>query len=142
MWRQITNERFNQGFRGHAEKCVYTFSIPLPDQMGAGWIAQRAVSAHNQALADAGSILLELRVWEDTSPTWQTDYKVEVVASASPLFWNLIIVGVLVVLAIAGVAFTLVKVEDIAQYAPGVIAWGSAGVIALALLGIALVRRR
>jgi hypothetical protein len=99
-WELIVNEKYNQDFRGHAERCTYTFSLTPEQVPGTHWSAMQVVAAHNEELASQGSDLLELKMWEDTSPTWTTDYLVEVVATASPLWWNLIIIGVLAILVV------------------------------------------
>jgi len=137
------NQRLNQNFTGHAELCGYSFSL-WPEQLPlTRWTAQQLINAHSQELAKENSILLEIRAWEDVAPTWTTDYYVEVVATASPLFWNIIIIGALVVLAIGGVGYIINKTEDIIEYAgPGAIPWITLGFIAAAaVVGIALVRR-
>ena len=142
----IVSEKFNQDYRGHAERCTYTFSL-TPEQIpGTSWAAQKVVDAHNEELEKQGSKILELRMWEDTSPMWTTDYKVEVVATASPLWWNLIIVGVLAILVIIAIYFVIQKVDDIVEYlgekAPIAIPlMAIAGIGALVLIGILLVRR-
>jgi len=130
-WEMIVNRKMNQAYRGPAELCAYQFSL-WPEQIpGTTWTAQQIVNAHNSALQDEGSILLELRMWEDKEPTWTTDYYVEVVASASPLAWGLIIAAVFVLLLIAGVSFILVKVENISEYSPAAIPLMSIAAIAL-----------
>lgn len=127
----------NQDYRGHAEKCTYTFTVPLPDQLGAGWTAEQLLNAHLPELTSQGSILLEWRLYEDKlSGTWTTDYKVEIVASASPLWWNLIIIGVLAAIFIIGVAWTIQNVEDIVKYSPG--AGISIGIGMIAIAGVLL----
>ena len=139
MGYQLVKEtKLNQDFRVHAELCVYTFTVDLPDHMGARWRADDLVQAHIDELDNQGSILLELRLYEDKSAAFSTDYMVEVIASASPLFWQLIALGVLAVLAIIFTYLTVRQVEDIVEYSPGAaaaIGFG-AGAIALVVLGI------
>jgi hypothetical protein len=138
-YQLIKEVKANQEFNGHAERCVYTFRVNLPDQMGANWRAEDLVNAHVNELQAQGSLLLELRVYEDKSGTFTTDYMVELVASASPLWWNAIILGVLAVLAIIFVFFTVKQVDDIAQYSPGAATAIGIGAIAIAVLfGIVL----
>lgn len=139
----IISKRMNQAYRGPAEFCAYEFSL-WPEQIpGTGWAAQQIVDANLNALAEQGSQLLELRMWEDTAPTWTTDYKVEIVATASPLWWNLIIVGVFALLLIAGVAYTITKVEQIARYSPISVPLMALAAIAVATVaGVYLIKRR
>jgi hypothetical protein len=118
---QLVKEVYaNQSYRGKAEKCNYTFTVNLPDQMGSSWYAEDHVNAIIQSLADEDSILLEYRLWEDKmSGTWTTDYKCEVVASASPLWWNLIILAAFALISLIVVAYILNKVVNISEYMGG-----------------------
>jgi len=88
------------GYVGKAERCTYEFRIPLPEQLGAQWAAERILDANERELAKEGCQLLRLRVWRDTAPTWHTDYKVEATATKGSPGWPLIIYGVLAVLAL------------------------------------------
>ena len=138
-YQLIREEKMNQDFRGHAERCVYTFTVNLPDQLGASWRAEDLVNAHLTELQAQGSLLLELRLYENKSGTFTTDYMVELIASASPLWWNAIILGVLAVLAIIFVFFTVKQVDDIVQYSPGAATAIGIGTTAIAILiGIVL----
>jgi hypothetical protein len=115
----IRDVKLNQDFRGHAELCEHTFTINWPDQLGASWFAQNHVNAMVEELSNQGSILLEYRLWEDKmSGTWTTDYKCQVTASASPLFWQAIIFAVFILLSLAAVAYIITKIEDITSYFP------------------------
>lgn len=138
-YQLIKETKLNQDFRGHAERCVYTFSVDLPDQMGARWRAEDLVNAHITELQTQGSILLELRLYEDKSPTWSTDYMVEVIASASPLFWQIIAIGVLTALSIIFIYLTVRQVEEIVEYSPGAAAAIGIGAGAVALAVVALI---
>jgi hypothetical protein len=145
-WELIVNEKYNQDFRGHAERCTYTFSLTPEQVPGTHWSAMQVVAAHNEELASQGSDLLELKMWEDTSPTWTTDYLVEVVATASPLWWNLIIIGVLAILVVIAIYFVIQKVDDIAHYlgatAPITLPLLALGGVALATAALVYVVRR
>jgi hypothetical protein len=139
----IDAQKFNQDYRGHAEKCIYTFSVWLPDQIGASWTAQQMLNGHIEELQAQGSVLLEYKLYEDKAPTFTTDYKVEIIASASPLWWNLIIIGVLGLLSILFVSWSINSVADIAEYAPGaVMTWGIAAIALAVVGGIFLLKRR
>ncbi len=143
---QLIKEEFhNQDYRGHAEKCTYTFTVNLPDQLGASWTAERHLNATITELQTQGSRLLEYRLWEDKlSGTWTTDYKCEIVASASPLWWNLIIIGVIGLLSLAVTAWAIQGVSDIVEYGgPAAVIGGTAILIGiLVVAGIYLMKRR
>lgn len=145
-WELIVDKRINQDYTGPAERCTYTFSL-TPEQIpGTRWAAQQVVDAHDAELALQGSKLLELKMWEDTTPIWTTDYFVEVVATASPLWWNLIIVGVLLILVLIAIFFIIQKVDDITEYigekAPLAIPLIALGGIALVTFGIVYLMKR
>ncbi|GAI62892.1 unnamed protein product, partial [marine sediment metagenome] len=70
-------------------------------------------------LEKEGSRLLELKVDRDTTPTWWTNYRVEVTATASPLAWNLIIIGVLAVLFVVAIFFAIKAVESLIYHRKG-----------------------
>ena len=139
----IDQDKFNQDYRGHAEKCTYTFEVLLPDQLGAFWTAQRMLNAHITELQAQGSLLLEYKLYEDKSATFTTEYKVEMIASASPLWWNIIIIGVLSLVSIIFISWAIQNVEDIAEYSPGAIIAPSVAIVTVAVLaGILLLSRR
>lgn len=150
-WSLVISESFNQHHVGRAELCDWMLSIPLPSDLGAGWLRDKLIESHKQELQAQGSILLELHVWQDMSPGWRTEYYVRTVATASPLFWKVIIVGIVAALIIFGVTWALVKVEDIARYigeeAPAAARWMIYAFAGLVIVGLAvgletLVRRR
>lgn len=143
-WEKIISQKMNQDYEGHAEMCTFTFKL-APEQIPGGeWALQRVLASFTESLATEDSLLLEVRVWEDTEPTWWTDYYVEIVATASPLWWNVIIAGALLVLIGIAIWFSIKEVEDIVKYigekAPGALplmAIAGVGLVGLAILVIA-----
>ncbi|MBA7472854.1 hypothetical protein ES707_08186 [subsurface metagenome] len=100
-------------FEGDAESCIFEFKL-TPEQIpGTEWLGQRIVESFASKLEEEGARLLELKVYEDTTPTFWTNYRVEVTATASPLAWNLIIIGVLAILFIIAIYFTIKLVDEI-----------------------------
>lgn len=146
-WELIADKKINQTYKGRAERCEYSFSLPPEQVPGVQWTAQQIANAHIAELEEQGSKLLEMRMWEDTEPTWRTDYYVEIVATASPLWWNIIIAGALLLLIGIVIYFTIDKIEEIVDYigekAPITIPLlAIAGIGLLAVIGIYLVRRK
>jgi len=142
----IIEEKLNQNYQGHAEWCNWEFIVALPDQMGTIWTAKQALNAHIAELQKQDAIILEYRMWEDKEPTWETKYYIEVVSSASPIFWTPIIIGVLVILAIVATYFAIKESGDIVEYigesSPVTLPLLALGGIALCtIVGIFLVRR-
>ena len=106
-------------FEGNAEVCTFEFKL-TPEQIpGTEWLGQRIVDSFVSKLEKEGSRLLELRVYRDTTPTWWTNYHVEVTATASPLAWNLIIIGVLAVLFVVAIVFAIKAVESLVYHRKG-----------------------
>ena len=111
----IQSVRMNQTYIGHAEKCTWEFTIPLPEQF-AQWPADIMVQAHVDILAAQNSRLLEMQVWRDIQPDFSTNYRVITVATASPLWWNLIILGVLGAVIAIAVAWSITEIKDMPTY--------------------------
>lgn len=95
-------------YDGKAEVCPFEFKL-WPEQIpGAPWLGKKIANAFASKLEAEGSKLLELKVYEDTTPTFWTNYRVEVTATASPIAWALVIYAVLAILFIIAITF-LVK---------------------------------
>ena len=98
-------------FEGDAETCIFEFKL-TPEQIPTyPWLGERIINSFVSELEKEGSKLLELRVYEDTAPTWWTSYRVEVTATASPIVWMPIIIAVLAILFIVAIIF-LIKTID------------------------------
>ncbi len=130
----IQSVRMNQGYIGHAEQCTWEFAVPLPEQL-AQWPADLMIQAHVDQLATQNSRLLELHVWRDIAPDLSTTYRVVTVATASPLFWNLIIPLILVAVIAIAVAWSITEIKDLPVYVS--VLWAAAaglGAVALIML--------
>jgi len=137
-WEKILDEKFNQDFHGKAEWCNWSFTVNLPDQAGARWTAQQSLNAHIEELEKQGCQILEYRLWEDKSPTWSTDYYVQVVSTASPIFWMIVVVGVLVILAIVATYFVIHETGTVIEYV-GEKAPLAIPIMAVAILGTVII---
>ncbi|MBA7535587.1 hypothetical protein ES705_27845 [subsurface metagenome] len=106
-------------YEGDAETCIFEFKI-TPEQIpGTEWLGQRIIDSFASELEKEGSRLLELKVSRDTTPIFWTNYRVEVTATASPLAWNLIIIGVLAVLFVVAIIFAIKAVESLVYHRKG-----------------------
>jgi len=142
-WTLIKSAKLNQTYRGHAERCTYTFTVPLAEQLGARWTAEQNLQAHVDELASQGEVVLEYKLWENKAAALSTDYQVEVTASATPLLWGIIIIAVLSILGLLVLNMVIRSVDDIAEYTPGGAALPAMAVIAVAVVvGVLVLRRR
>ena len=143
-WQLVYEKMTNQSYRGAAEQCDYTFTVNLPDQFNAQARAHESMEAHIIELQKQGSIILEYRLYEDTSPTFTTDYYVKIIASASPIIWAIIIVGILLLLGLIAL-WTIREIKEIAKYLGGKaisdIVTALAIISVATVVGIYLVRR-
>ncbi|GAJ24739.1 unnamed protein product, partial [marine sediment metagenome] len=106
-------------FEGDAEVCTFEFKL-TPEQIpGTEWLAERIVDAFVSELEKEGSRLLELKVYEDTTPMFWTNYRVEVTATASPIAWMPIIIGVLAILFVVAIIFAIKAVESLIYHRKG-----------------------
>jgi len=133
-------------YRGKAEVCTWTFQTG-PEQLdpiGQKHLVNRFIDGHVQALSEQRSQLLRLKVWRDTASIWTTNYRVETTATASPLWWNIIIAGILAIIALLIIAWSIKEIKEIDFGVGGVaepIKWSAITVIALAsVAGIYLLK--
>lgn len=132
-YEKIIDQAGIASYVGKAERCVFEFRTPPEWVPGENWLANNIINKGIAELQNQGSKLLWIKVWRDIKPLWHTDYRVEVTATASPLWWTAIIIGILVIAALV-VSWQIISViEDID--------WGEAGVPVTAMSGavIALV---
>jgi len=137
----VYSKLLNQNYTGHAEQCNYTFTVNKPDQLGAYWTARESLEAHIAELQEQGSIILEYELWEDKAPTWSTDYYCIIVASASPLFWSLLILGALALIFGLLVVIPVIKmIKEITEYvgpvAATAVSFAIVGIIGITLIGM------
>ncbi|GAI93059.1 unnamed protein product, partial [marine sediment metagenome] len=90
---------------GKAEECTATLTIPLPEQLFPNnWVRERIADAFADEVAKEGGEMLDIKIYEDATPTWHTDYRIVATATASPIPWAIIIPLVLAIILV--VAFT------------------------------------
>lgn len=144
-------------YQGTLSRVECSFTIPLPEQVGTGLIAERFVQELEAGLAEKNLVLLRTQILEDSAPTWQTDYQVVFWAAAvSPIpaaiipFIPYIILGAAAVAA--GIAILLVtnltigKITNLVWGPPGTfnplgIPWGAIAIGSVILGGIYLVTK-
>ena len=107
-------------YSGKAEKCEFGVTVmtsPLD-----GWMADRFALALVEKTAEHGGRMLTLKVWQEVTippdvgefgPIPYTTIRGEAIATASPLWWNAIILGALAVVGLLLIAFTTLKVTEL-----------------------------
>lgn len=131
------------GYVGKAEKCTFEFST-IPEQIpGEAWLANQIIDKGIVELRTQGSELLWIKVWQDTAPIWQTNYKVEVTATASPLWWSLIIIGILAIVALI-ITWKIIEVVENIDWGKAAlpVITGGISLALMAIVGIILLTRR
>lgn len=100
-------------FQGDAERCTFEFKL-TPEQIpGTEWVGEKIVDAFVSALQNENSRLLELKVYQDVTPTFWTNYRVEITATASPIVWAVVIYAVLAILFIVAIIFAVKAVTEL-----------------------------
>ncbi len=107
-------------FEGNAETAVFDFRLTPEQVPGTDWLGDRIVDAFAAELTTQGSRLLRLKVSRDTTPTWWTNYRVEITATvetgtvgAIGFPWSAVIIGVLAILFIIAIVWAIRSVDSI-----------------------------
>jgi len=149
MSMQLYNEYadpLESSYVGKAQRATFAFSVG-PEQFDFinNFFANQYINECRNAVSreSPGDNVLHLQVYRDTSPTWQTDYKLLITATdrtGNPLPW-LAIIG-LALIAIAIVYFvirpTLQSVTDLI-YGPGGGDGGGDGISGIPWIGIGII---
>ncbi|MBA7608170.1 hypothetical protein ES703_15345 [subsurface metagenome] len=99
---------------GKAEECTATFTVPLPDQLFPNnWVIEKIADTFADEVAKEGGEMLDIKIYEDATPTWHTDYSIVVTATASPLPWTLILLLVLAIILVVAFTNLVVQFKDI-----------------------------
>jgi len=134
---------------GKAEECTATLTIPLPDQLFPNsWVIEKIADSFADEVAKEGGEMLDIKIYEDATPTWHTDYKIVATAKASPLPWGPIILLILAIILVVAFITLVVQFKDIdwgeipAAIPLAILAAAVAGVGVVAVAGLALARPR
>jgi len=121
-------------YRGKAELCTFSFKLGPEQLFFTRWLAERIVDAFKSVALGKGAKPLALKMWEDKAPTWWTNYKVTLIAHASPIWWAPIIAGILAVLGLVGIGYIVHEVKEIDWGKAAKPLGTAAGVLLLGLL--------
>lgn len=132
VYKLVQHTEYPEGkiYVGKAEQCTFDFKL-TPEQIpGTAWLGTAVAEAIADAVAKQDAEMLDLKIYEDTTPVFWTNYRVIATATASPVPWAIIIPLVLVILFIVALTFLIREVKTID--------WGKAAVpIAAIWIGIA-----
>ena len=122
---------YAETYVGEASQCTYEFNIPMAQMPGMDWISKKILDAHEEEVEEQGSRMLHIKVSERDQGLTSKDYLVVATATVpketagqeyttqgivslrrvtpqlAPAIWAAIILGVLAVIFIFGVAYTI-----------------------------------
>jgi len=136
---QLTEYDRGKTYSGKASQCTFEFKL-TPEQIpGTSWLGKKVANTFASKVADQGSEMLKLEVYEDTTPTLWTNYLVIATCiETSPFPWAAVIVLILVILFVVAIIFAIKEVKVIDWGTPAGVAVAGVG-IGIALAGLALV---
>jgi len=135
---------------GKAEECTASIRVNLPDQLFPNsWVVNKIVNTFEEKVGEHGAQMLDIKIYEDATPTWYTDYRIVATATASPIPWAVIIPLVLAIILVIAFINLIVQVKNIdwGEIPPEVISWlplvivGGLGVLGVGA-AVALAARR
>ncbi|MBA7707518.1 hypothetical protein ES703_116392 [subsurface metagenome] len=89
-------------------------TIPLPDQFFPNnWVVAKIASTFAEELAKEGGEILDVKIYEDATPIWHTNYKIVAIAHASPFPWAVVIPLILAIILVVAFIKLVVEVKDI-----------------------------
>jgi hypothetical protein len=143
-WTQIINTATPAAasYSGKAKLVKFTFSA-YPEQLDFvnDWLVENFLNnLKEEAAANNGSQVLKLRLWRDTSPTWQTDYKGELELTTPEGFETPFLVAAIIVVALSAIAYYFIieplinSVTNLIYGTSGssIVPWGAIAIIAVA----------
>ena len=154
VWELVSHKVYDRAkaYVGTAEECTFEFKL-TPEQIpGTEWMGIAIANAFADEVTKQGSEMLDLKVYEDTTPTLWTNFRVVATATvpegegvANPLPWAIIIVAVLAILFVVALTFLIREIKTIdwgkpAQAIPMALIIG--GVVVLAGVGVAMAVRK
>jgi len=124
---------------GKAEECTATLTIPLPDQFFPNnWVIDKIADSFADEIAKEGGQMLDVKIYEDATPTWQTNYRIVATAHASPFPWAVVIPLVLAIILVVAFINLVIQFKEIDWgEVPPAIPWAILALAGgLAILGI------
>ena len=148
-WELVYEHEYPRGktYVGKAEECTATLTIPLPDQLFPNnWVIEKIADTFADEVAKEGGEMLDIKIYEDATPTWHTDYKIVATAITSPFPWAIVIPLILAIILVVAFITLVVQFKDIDWgEIPAPIPWAIlalAGGLAVAGAGVAFALSR
>ncbi len=143
---QHTEYPRSKTYVGKAEICTFEFKL-WPEQIpGTTWLGKKIADSLAKEVANHDAEMLNLKVYEDTTPMFWTNYRIIATSTASPVPWAIIIVVVLAILFIVALTFLIKEIKTIDWGEPAGVAIGILAIIlgvgAVAGVGIMLTRKK
>ena len=111
-WELVYQHEYPRGktYVGKAEECTATLTIPLPEQLFPNsWVIEKIADTFAEEVAKEGGEMLDIKIYEDATPTWETNYKIVATAHASPFPWAVVIPLILAIILV--IAFIKLVIE-------------------------------
>jgi hypothetical protein len=138
--RLVYDHDYGINYSGKTEQCTTKVTVNFPDQLfSSTWITDDIANTVKNQIQDQGGQALSVKIYEDTSPTWQTVYYVVMTAAPAPVPrgavgfpfpWAIVVPLILAVLVIVTFTWLIIEIKDIN--------WGSPAGVFVSGLGIAL----
>ncbi len=136
-------------YTGKASTVTFTFQLGPEQVPGTAWLGEKIAGAFATEIAKKGEQMLDLKVYEDSSPVLVTNFMIVATctdhvpagAAGSPFPWAVVIVLILAILLIAAVTFLIINLKSVDWKSPLGLAVGSVslGIVlfgAAALVGV------
>jgi len=101
---------------GKASEGTSTFTINLPEQFifPHGWIMEKIASEFEKGVEEQGERMLDLKIYEDSTPILQTHYIIKsVCTTSSPFPWTPVIIAVLAIILVVAITNLVTVAKDI-----------------------------
>jgi len=104
-----------QTYVGKASEGTSTFNVFLPDQFfPSNWVVDKIISTFEEKVSEQGESMLALKIYEDKTPTWQTNYRIiSTCTDHSPFPWVIVIPLVLAIILVVVIRNLVVEIKDI-----------------------------
>lgn len=117
-------------WEGDVEVCTISFSLLAEQVPGTRWLAQKLAHAFADRIKEEGNTVLELKLYEDTTPPLRTKYQAEVTAAVAPKEGG---IGIAIVpwlaAALAAIPWKAVWIAVIAIIAILILRWAIVSVV-------------